>query len=83
MSQVPGEKTKPLTRNSRGVHYNRSIDEDVEMVMGRWIRPYFRNSRSYPFHRAQRLGLVVGIGPIFATKYLVLHRIKVYIDLRM
>jgi hypothetical protein len=30
------------------------------------------------FHCPQRLGLAVGIGPILATQYLVLYRIKTY-----
>ena len=54
----------------------------MEMAIRKWLGPYFRNSRRW-FHRLQQLGLVVGIGPIFATHYFALHRTKIYVNLRM
>jgi hypothetical protein len=39
----------------------RKADEDMEMVIGRWLGPYFRNSRSWVQH------LVIGSGPILAS----------------
>jgi hypothetical protein len=79
--RVPGER-KTLTQSNRVVNFNRrSTDENVEMTIRRRLRPYLRERRRYSFWRVQQLELVIGIGPIFTMHYLVLHRIKIYIDL--
>jgi len=53
----------------------RNLHKNVESVIGRWLGPYLKDFFSYP-----QFSSVVSIS--IRLIYLVLHRIKIYINLR-